>query len=78
MNQFIPKEKEYLKAQELTLKWDSKKAILMGKKTLLEQINGRLKLMQKTYNFLSIDIENLAGYVELESMSEIEPKVPKY
>lgn len=78
MEEFIPKEKEYLEAQELTLKWDSKKAILGGKKALLEQINSRLNNMQKTYKFLSIDLGNLVDYVELECMSEIEPKVPKY
>lgn len=76
--EFIPKEKEYLEAQELTLKWDSKRAILGGKKTLLEQIKGKLDEMQKTYKFLSIGLDDLVDYVELECTAEIKSMVPKY
>jgi hypothetical protein len=63
--EFIPKEKKYLEAQELTLKWDSKKSILGGKKTLLEKIKDRLYGMQKRYTFLSIGLENLIDDLEL-------------
>ena len=76
--EFIPKEKEYLVAQELVLKWESKRAIFGGKKTLLVKMKTRLDEMQKTYKFLSIGLENLVDYVKIESMSEIESDVPKY
>ena len=63
--EFIPKEKKYLEAQELTLKWESKKSILGGKKTLLEKMKDKLYDMPKRYKILSISLENLIDDLEL-------------